>query len=103
MRASNEQRTAMLALIEQWEQSGMRQKDFYQQHDIRSHVFYYWHKRYQKQKTRPRKSTPASGGFVELQPSVLSPNNNLELHLPNGTRLIFNQQVSVDYLKALIS
>ena len=30
MRASNEERNAMLALIKQWEQSGMRQKDFYQ-------------------------------------------------------------------------
>jgi len=102
MRASKEQRAAMLALIEQWEQSGMRQKDFYQQHNIASHVFYYWHKRYQKQKTRPRKSIPAASGFVQLQPSVLS-SGNMELHLPNGNRIIFHQQVSVDYLKALIS
>ena len=102
MRASNEQRTAMLALIEQWEQSGMRQKDFYQQHNIRSHVFYYWHKRYQKQKTRPLKSIPAKSKFVQLQPPVLS-SSNMELHLPNGNRIIFHQQVSVDYLKALTS
>ena len=102
MRASNEQRTAMLALIEQWEQSGMRQKDFYQHHNIPSHVFYYWHKRYQKQKTRPRKSIRAKSSFVRLQPSNLS-SNNMELHLPNGNRIIFHQQVSVEYLKALIS
>jgi transposase-like protein len=102
MRTSNEQRAAMLALIEQWEQSGMRQKDFYLQHNIPSHVFYYWLKRYQKQKTRPRKAIPATSGFVQLQSSVLSL-NNMELHLPNGNRIIFHQQVSVDYLKALIS
>lgn len=36
MRVSNEQGNAMLALIEQWEQSGMRQKDFYQKHNLPS-------------------------------------------------------------------
>jgi hypothetical protein len=50
MHISNEQRQAMLALIGQWEQSGMRQKDFYQKHNLPSHVFYYWHKRYNNQK-----------------------------------------------------
>lgn len=102
MPASNEQRASMLALIEQWGQSGMRQKDFYRQHNIPSHVFYYWLKRYQKQKTRRRKLVPATNGFVQLQPSVLS-SSNIELHLPNGNRIVFHQQVSVDYLKALIS
>ncbi len=102
MRASNEQRAVMLALIEQWEQSGMRQKDFYQQQNIPSHVFYYWHKCYKNKKSRPRKSIPATSGFIQLQPADLS-SNNMELHLPNGNRIIFHQQVSVDYLKALIS
>ena len=102
MRASNEQRAAMLALIGQWEQSGMRQKEFYQQHNIPSHVFYYWHKCYKEKKARPRKSIPATSGFVKLQPADLS-SNNIELHLPNGNRIIFHQPVSVDYLKALIT
>ncbi len=34
-------RKAMMALIEQWQKSGLRQKDFYQQHNIPAHVFYY--------------------------------------------------------------
>ncbi len=53
MRASNEERNAMLALIKQWELSGMRQKDFYQQHNIPAHVFYYWHKCYKNQRRVP--------------------------------------------------
>lgn len=102
MRASNEQRTTMLALIEQWEQSGMRQNDFYQQHNIPSHVFYYWHKRYKVQNALPRKAIPSTSGFIELQPANV-PSGNMELHLRNGNRIIFHQQVSVDYLKALIN
>lgn len=98
MRVSNEERNAMLALIEQWEQSGMRQKDFYQKHNLPSHVFYYWHKRYNNQKA----ASPQSNSFVQLHapaPSAV----HMEMHLPNGSRIIFNQPVSVDYLKALIS
>ena len=102
MRASNDQRASMLALIEQWEQSGMRQKDFYQQHNIPAHVFYYWHKCYKKIKARPRKSIQATSSFIQLQPADLS-SGNMELHLPNGNRIIFHQPVSVDYLKALTS
>ena len=101
MRASKEERNAMLALIQQWEQSGMRQKDFYQQHNIPAHVFYYWHKCYKDPKAVPPKSIAAAGGFVQLQPLVPS-SGNMELHLANGNRIIFNQPVSVDYLKALI-
>ncbi len=102
MRASNEERNGMLALIKQWEQSGMRQKDFYEQHNIPAHVFYYWHKCYKKPKAGARKPIPAANSFVQLHPSVPSA-SNIEMHLPNGNRIIFNQQVSVDYLKALIS
>ncbi len=102
MRASNEERNAMLALIKQWEQSGMRQKDFYQQHNIAAHVFYYWHKCYKKPKAGVRKPIPPANSFVQLQPLVPSA-SNIEMHLQNGNRIIFNQPVSVDYLKALIS
>ena len=102
MRASNEERNKMLSLIKQWEQSGMRQKDFYQQHNIPAHVFYYWHKCYKKPKAGVRKPVPAVNNFVQLQP-LLPLGSNIEMHLKNGSRIIFNQPVSVDYLKALIS
>ena len=102
MRASNEERNSMLALIKQWEQSGMRQKDFYQKHNIPAHVFYYWHKCYKKPKAGAHKPITPVNSFVQLKPSVPSA-SNIEMHLQNGNRIIFNQPVSVDYLKALIS
>jgi len=101
MRASNEERNAMLALIKQWEQSGIRQKDFYQQHNIPAHVFYYWHKCYKQPEGVTHRPIPTPNSFVQLQPLVPSA-SNIEMHLQNGIRIIFNQPVSVDYLKALV-
>ncbi len=103
MRASNDDRKARLELIEQWHQSGKRQKDFYQEHNIPAHVFYYWHKRYRKQKgVLPKKSKPANR-FVELKPIPEMTAGNVELQFVNGHRIIFHQAVSADYLKALIA
>jgi len=101
MRAITEELNAMLAFINQWEQSGMRQKDFYQQHNIPAQIIYYWHKCYKKPKAGVRKPIPAANSFVQLQPPVPS-SGNMELHLSNGYRIVFNQPVGVDYLKALI-
>lgn len=101
MRAGNDQRKTMLGLIEQWEQSGISQKDFYQQHSIPAHVFYYWHGCYKKQKAGVKKPVP-SNKFVQLRPSLQPSASNVELQLANGNRIIFLQPVGVDYLKALI-
>ena len=101
MRASSEQRKTMLALIEQWQQSGISQKVFYQQHNIPAPVFYYWHKCYRKQRGGLNKSAPVNS-FVQLEPSPIPLASNIELQLANGNRIIFHQPVGVDYLKALI-
>jgi len=102
MRASSEQRRAMLDLIEQWEQSGVSQKDFYHEHNIPAHVFYYWHKCYRKQRTSLNKKSIPPNGFVQLEPSLVPSASNVELLLTNGNRIIFHQPVSADYLKGLI-
>jgi len=101
MRASKEDRKAMLELIEQWHKSGKRQKDFYQEYNIPAHVFYYWHKCYRKQKGALPKPTPANR-FVELKPSPVLTAGNVEVQFTSGHRIIFHQAVSADYLKALI-
>lgn len=101
MAASSEERKAMLDLIEQWHQSGINQKVFYQRHNIPAHVFYYWHKRYRKLEAGSTESIP-SNIFVELRPSRVLVAGNVELQLIDGNRIIFHQAVGVDYLKALI-
>jgi len=102
MRLPDKDRKGMIALIEQWQKSGMRQKDFYQQHNIPAHVFYYWHGCYRKQQqNKTVKPSASSSHFIELQPRVIEPINNIEARLPNGIQVFFTGQVSVDYLKAL--
>jgi len=44
-----ELRDRMFELIEQWQQSGLSQKAFCEQHSIRYYVFHYWYRRYRKQ------------------------------------------------------
>lgn len=101
MRLQDNDRKAMLTLIEQWQNSGMRQKDFYQQHNIPAHVFYYWHRCYRKQHDNTAEPLWANH-FIELQPQAAGLINNIEIRLPGGTQIFCNEQVSVDYLKALI-
>jgi hypothetical protein len=83
--------------IDQWQQSGLTQKAFCQQVNLAYHIFHYWYKRY-----RITESKPASS-FIKLGVSSPSATSHTELLLPDGKRLLFHQQVSIDYLKALIS
>jgi len=101
MRLPENDRKAMIALIEKWQKSVMRQKDFYQQNNIPAHVFYYWHKCYRKQQQNKVEKPSSFNHFIELQPSVSRSINNIEIRLPNGIQISFSDLVSVDYLKAL--
>jgi len=38
----------MFSLIKEWQKSGMKQKDFCNQHDITLHAFYYWLRKYKQ-------------------------------------------------------
>lgn len=92
----------MFSVIMSWQQSGLSQKSFCEQHNIRYHVFHYWYKCY-----RDLRSPAKDEGFIPLKirPSI-SVNDSrphVELLLSDGSRLLFHQPVSSDYLKALIS
>ena len=64
MPATKEQRVRYLAMIKQWEQSGLRQKVFCTENNIAYHVFHYWYGVYKsEQKT--------SGSFLPI--NVTSP------------------------------
>ena len=104
MRLRENDRKAMLAMIEQWQKSGLRQKDFYQQHNIAAHVFYYWLNCFKKQQAgKVIKRLAKASSFIELQPLQIDAINNIEIRLPNGIQIFVNRQVSVDYLRALTS
>lgn len=91
----------MLALISSWKRSGLSQKAYCYQNQIRYHVFHYWYKRY-----RDQQSTSNKPAFIPLnvKPSFSDATcANVEVLLADGKRILFHQAVSSDFLKAVIS
>ena len=90
----------MFAMIASWKQSGLSQKAYCEQNNIRYYVFHYWYKRYKDKQTLQEDLD-----FIPLnvQPSPSFNAAHIELLLPDGKRILFHQAVSSDYLKALIN
>lgn len=100
----------MVSLIEQWKTSGLSQKAFCLQHEVRYYVFHYWYKRYrdaQRQDTLESVAAQnASSSFIALQinpdRSSLPTASHAELIYPDGRRLLFHQPVDACFLKTII-
>ena len=90
----------MFTLIEQREKSGTNQKEFCTQHDLRSHVFYYWLSKYK------RTSSTTGSGFVpvEISPDQTKSKEQGEIHIlyPNGVMVTLDESVNISRLRALI-
>jgi hypothetical protein len=90
----------MFLMIDGWKGSGLSQKAYCLKHSVPYYVFHYWYKVYRDEKGEPNNNKPA---FVPLRvASVPSARPLMELVLPDGKRLLFNQQPTVDFLKALL-
>lgn len=100
MRNQPEVREQMFKLIEQWQQSSLTQNAFCQQQSIRYHVFHYWYKRYREQQIVTNNN---GSSFVKLQIAKPVSSGSVEVYYPGGTRIIFHEPVSSNYLKSLIS
>jgi len=100
MQCNEQARQQMFAMILSWQQSGLLQKVYCEQHSIRYHVFHYWYKRF-----RDAQEADKEPGFISLKikPSSDTSAPHTELLLPDGKRILFYQPVSSDYLKAIIS
>src|SRR3954468_15061126 len=100
MQYDQQTRHQMLGMILTWKQSGLSQKAYCEQNNIRYYVFHYWYKRY-----RDQQGVVDDASFVPLnvKPSTLPVSNSaIEILFPDGKRILFHQPVSADYLKALI-
>lgn len=86
----------MFTLIRQWQQSGLNQKQYCHDHNIPYHVFHYWYKRF-----RDEQQPNTTGSFVQLRPTMISNVPFAEFTFPGGSRILFHQPVSIEYLKAL--
>jgi hypothetical protein len=89
----------MFRFIDQWKLSGQNQLAFCREHQIVYHSFHYWYKRYKQS----RNSASAPAGFIELKPSYPQAGVFAELIYSNGNKIVLNQPVAVDFLKALVS
>jgi hypothetical protein len=95
-------RERMFSMIRSWQQSGLTQKAYCEQHKIRYYVFHYWYKCF-----RDLQSPTKHEGFIPIKIERSNTVNavfaHAELVLADGRRLLFHQPVGSDYLKALIS
>ncbi len=66
--------------IEQWQQSGLTQKDFCLQQNLVAHQFTYWLNKFQLTQREPKSS---AGGFVPVN-IISSSSSQLHITLPNG-------------------
>ena len=100
MQALQETKEAMFAHIRQWQSSALSQKAFCEQFQIRYHVFHYWYRLF-KDAGEQKTSAPAAG-FVRLHVPHVSADLFAELSFPAGSKIIFYQPVSSEYLRSLL-
>jgi len=68
-------------LIARWQESGLNQKTFCAQHDVRLSTFQYWMGKYRKANQK------VSGGFIPLH---TEDSGFAEIIFPNGVRIRVN-------------
>jgi hypothetical protein len=94
----------MFSLIKIWETSGKTQQDFCQEKDLSYAKFHYWHKRYREHfSPSSSQDTPFVSVMVKKEPEERAfAGAVMELFLPDGRRVFFNQAVKAGFLKALL-
>jgi len=84
----------MFSHIEQWQQSDLSQKEYCAQNQVKPWVFYYWLRKYRKQRN-------TTEGFFPIQP--VSIQGDIRIHYPSGVEVHLPPQTGLHTLKSLIS
>ena len=84
----------MFFMIEEWQQSKSSQKQYCREHNLAYHHFHYWYRKYRDQQV-----PPGTSGFIQIKP--VPDSTFAEFIFPGGSRVIFHQSVSIEYLKGL--
>ncbi len=77
-------RRDMFSHIRKYQDSHTSARDFYRQHNLTEHIFYYWLRKYKEGQS------PVEHGFLPVEASspILSPKNDsregVHIHYPNG-------------------
>jgi hypothetical protein len=100
MQSSANNRTEMFFLIEQWKGSGLSQKAYCRQQNLSYHVFHYWYKVYRDEKGE---DSGKQASFIPLRlQQPITHSAVMELILSDGKRILFHQQPTSEFLKALL-
>ena len=82
MPATKEQRTQFLAMIKQWQQSGLSQKLFCTENNIAYHVFHYWYRAYKSEQKSTGTFLPVNITPPETQEQItIKGNSGIQLHV----------------------
>lgn len=91
--SKEERARKMLALVEQWQQSGESRQAFAAAHQINNHTFQYWI-------SKKQKAHRSNSGFVQLNGIT---GTNISLRYRNGVELLLPSSIPVSMLKELIN
>jgi hypothetical protein len=100
MQAPANNRTEMFSMIEQWKASSLSQKAYCRQQNLSYHVFHYWYKVYRDEKGEDSSKQASFVPFHLQQP--ITHTAVMELVLSDGKRILFHQQASAAFIKALL-
>jgi hypothetical protein len=97
MAKSESTREQMFASIASWQTTNLSQKEWCRQQEIAYHVFHYWYRLYREDHLEP----VSDSSFVRLtvKPHV---DAACEVVFTDGTKIVFLEPVSVQYLKGLL-
>ena len=90
----------MFSLVSEWQESGLSQIDFCQQHDLVPHRFYYWLKKYKH--SGSRSSIRSSFLQVEVETGETDTSDEIRIQYPNGVIVSVGESVHISRLRALI-
>jgi len=87
-----EKREMMVSLVQQWQESGMTQKDFAETHGIKLSTLQYWIRKKRKGSSHP--------SFIPLD---ISTGHSIRLYYPNGIEMELPSGTPVNVIRHLIS
>ncbi len=94
-----------MAIIRNWEESGLSQREFMRREHIKPHEFYYWLRKTRRNEIPlGRNVSNESSRFIRLQAPETEPERRgifTEIVLVNGTRILFYKAVKISQLKVL--
>ncbi|MDC7239335.1 MAG: hypothetical protein PQJ50_03140 [Spirochaetales bacterium] len=95
-------RQEMFSIIRKYLGSNMGARDFYRQHNLTEHRFYYWRRKYMDAHHSSDKGFVPVEVHKPIQPSVNEARGDIQIHYPNGVQVTLDRSVSITRIKALI-